>query len=335
MIKQFVYVLFLLFFQQNGAAQSKPTVVAADGSGDFRTIQAAIKSLPDSAHEPRVIFIKNGVYQEKLFIEKPFVTLRGESETGVQISQSLPREEWRCDPNNKDDWGAATMNIRTHDLTLENLTVLNNYGFETTHDSLFICPADPSGKKTIHRDGHQFALRAMPPTTRLTVKNCTFRGFGGDTVSPWDVENGMYYFKNCTMEGNVDFYCPRGWAFAEGCRFICHNLNAAIWHDGTGNESAKTVLKNCTFEGDNGFKLGRFHRDAQFFLVNCQFPENMADAPIYKVRKDTVLRWETRVFFSNCHRKGGDFDWHKNNIDKAVAEKISIDWTFEGRWKPQ
>ncbi|MBK8043616.1 MAG: hypothetical protein IPK21_13740 [Haliscomenobacter sp.] len=58
------------------------------------------------------------------------------------------------------------------------------------------------------------------------------RALGGDTVSPWDVENGMYYFNDCTMEGGVDFYCPRGWAYAENCRFICHNREAAIWHDG-------------------------------------------------------------------------------------------------------
>ena len=32
----------------------------------------------------------------------------------------------------------------------------------------------------------------MPPTQRLTVDRCNFYSFGGDTVSPWDVENGTY-----------------------------------------------------------------------------------------------------------------------------------------------
>ena len=149
------------------------------------------------------------------------------------------------------------------------------------------------------------ALRTMPGATRIVVKNCTFRSLGGDTVSPWDTEAGMYYFKDCTMEGAVDFYCPRGWAYAENCRFECHNLNAAIWHDGSGNRDEKTVLKNCTFVGDDGFKLGRFHREAQFYLIGCHFPQNMADADIYWAESGPgAKQWGRRVYYANCHRIG-------------------------------
>jgi pectinesterase len=65
------------------------------------------------------------------------------------------------------------------------------------------------------------ALRAMN-CTRLKAVNCHFRSLAGDTVSPWETENGMWYFKDCVMEGGVDFYCPRGWAWAENCEFITH-----------------------------------------------------------------------------------------------------------------
>jgi PelA/Pel-15E family pectate lyase len=183
------------------------------------------------------------------------------------------------------------------------------------------------------------ALRTMPGTTRLTVKHCTFRSLNGDTVSPWDVDAGLYYFKDCTMEGGVDFYCPRGWAYAENCRFICHNMSAAIWHDGSGNQDQKTVLKNCVFEGDDNFKLGRFHREAQFFLINCQFPKNMADADIYWAQSGPgAKQWGRRVYYQNCHRKGGDYAWHQDNLSTAPgapkAAQITADWTFGGRWYP-
>ena len=164
------------------------------------------------------------------------------------------------------------------------------------------------------------------------MKNCTFRALGGDTVSPWNTADGMYFFQNCTMEGDVDFYCPRGWSWAENCRFVCHNPNAAIWHDGTGNESAKTVLKNCSFTGDSGYALGRYHRDAQFYLLDCQFSADMADRPIYKVKKDTALQWPERIFYHNCHRTGGDFGWHRDNVPDSLAQKITWDWTFEKKW---
>jgi pectinesterase len=304
--------------------------VAADGSGDFTTIQEAINSLnsdKDSTIQ-HLIFIKKGTYNERVFIEKNNLILRGPSDGGVEIVQSISRDMYRCE--HPDDWGVATVNIRANDITLQNLTVLNNFGFEAKGDSTFLC----NGKeKTTRRDGHQMALRCMPPCTRLRVENCTFRALGGDTVSPWDVENGMYIFKNCTMEGGVDFYCPRGWAWAENCTFICHNMNAAIWHDGTGHQMAKTVLKNCTFTGDKGYKLGRYHRDAQFYLLDCKFSKDMADASIYKVRKDTILQWEHRVFFNNCHRENADFQWFANNLTDEEAKKITVESVFEGRWR--
>ena len=330
-----IFILSLFSFSK----EKNTIVVAKDGSGNFTTIQAAIESVKDSAAAySTIIFIKKGEYREKIFLSKSGLILRGEvapklggkwSDTeGVKIIYSLSREMFRCE-HPADDWGAATMNVRANDITLENLMVVNDFGFVAKGDSTFMCNGV---EKITRRDGHQFAMRCMPICQRMTVKNCNFHSWGGDTVSPWDVDNGTFLFQNCTMEGAVDFYCPRGWAYAENCYFICHNLNAAIWHDGTGTESAKTVLKNCTFVGDPGYKLGRFHRDAQFYLIDCQFSKDMADDDIYQVRKDTTLRWGKRVNYFNCHREGGDFAWHKDNFDKNLAQKINQDWTLKEHW---
>jgi pectinesterase len=325
-----ILVLIAFMFTSWTLKNGKQITVAADGSGDFTTIQAAINSLNSELDSTikHTILIKSGTYSERIFIEKSNLILRGPSDGEVKIVQSISRDIFRCDHTN--DWGTATLNIRANDITLENLTVLNNFGFDAKGDSTFICNGV---EKTTRRDGHQMALRCMPPCTRLFVSHCTFRALGGDTVSPWDLDKGMYIFKDCTMEGGVDFYCPRGWSWAENCTFICHNKNAAIWHDGTGNKTAKTVLKNCTFSGENGFKLGRYHRDAQFYLLNCQFSKDMADAPIYQVRKDTILQWQHRVFYNNCHREGADYQWFANNLTDEEAKKITIGNVFEGRWK--
>jgi PelA/Pel-15E family pectate lyase len=325
-------------------SQAQQITVAADGSGQFRTIQAAINSLPDQASQPRTVYIKNGTYKEKVRLDnKQRVILKGQSEKGVVLTYAQSRDAWRCDPvGGADDWGVATLNMRNSpDVTLENLTVINSYGFDHRGepDVVLPCPADPSGQKKISATGHQMALRTMPGTTRLTVLHCTFRSLNGDTVSPWDVDAGLYYFKDCTMEGGVDFYCPRGWAYAENCRFICHNMSAAIWHDGSGNQESKTVLKNCVFEGDDNFKLGRYHREAQFYLINCKFPQNMADADIYWAQSGPgTKQWGRRVYYQNCHRKGGDYAWHQDNLSTAAgapkASQITADWTFGGRWYP-
>lgn len=311
-------------------------MVSQDGKGDFKSIQAALNSLPDSAAEPTTIYIRKGLYKEKLYIEKHNVILQGEDRVSTIIAQSIARDQWRCMHN--EDWGVATVNVDGNDITFQNLTIANNYGFEDNKDITIACPLDTAtGKKTITKSSHQMALRTMN-ATRLRALNCHFRAFGGDTVSPWNVDNGMFYFKDCIMEGGVDFYCPRGWAYAENCEFIAHTGVAVIWHDGSRHEDSKTVLKNCSFKGFDGFKLGRYHRDAQFYLLDCTFASNMANQPVYRVPTTNTIQWGERVYYYNCHRQGGDYSWHADNLASAPgaprATAIDADWVFKGRWRP-
>lgn len=328
-----IILLLLLSIPARMAAQQR-IVVDGAGLGDFKTIQDAINSLPDSSASSRTIYIKKGTYQEKLFIKKHNLILEGEGRDQTIISYSIARDEWRCD--HPDDWGVATMNVQANDISLKNLSVINQFGFTFSVDYTVPCKADSTGKKTITIRSHQMALRTMN-CTRLKAVNCHFKAFGGDTVSPWETGNGMWYFKDCIMEGGVDFYCPRGWAWAENCEFITHTGTAAIWHDGSANADSKTVLLNCRFKGFDGFSLGRYHRDAQFYLVNCVFARNMKDQPIYRVATGNNIQWGERIYYYNCRREGGqDFAWHSNHLPAGLdVADISIKWVFGQRWDPE
>jgi pectinesterase len=312
-------------------------IVSKTGKADFNSIQGAINSLSDSSATARIIFIKKGVYNEKLYIEKNNIVLEGEDRENTIITAAIARDEWRC--GHTDDWGVATMNVGANDITLKNLTITNSYGFDFKDPVSIYCASDTSANKmkTLRKDGHQMALRTMNMATKLKAINCRFRSFGGDTVSPWEVNNGMWYFKDCVMEGGVDFYCPRGWAWAENCEFITHTGPAAIWHDGSGNIDSKTVLVNCTFKGYDNFLLGRYHREAQFYLINCSFAKNMRDSAIYRVQTTNTIQWGHRVYYYNCHREGGnDFAWYKNNLPGDVkANEINTSWVFGNKWKPE
>jgi len=332
-IKNILIIAAMILLPGLLPAQNAITV-ATDGSGNFKSIQEAINSLPADTRAQRIILVKKGVYNEKLFIDKNFITLKGEDAKNTIVSISLARDEWRC--SNPDDYGTATLNLKGSDITLENLSFINSYGKDVKEDKTIACTADSSKLKLVRSVGHQMALRSFT-TTRLIVKHCIFTAYGGDTVSPWNTEDGMFYFSDCVMEGGVDFYCPRGWAYAENCLFICHSKEASIWHDGSKYESSKTVLVNCKFVGDDGFKLGRYHRDAQFYLVNCSFPKNMADADIYQ--REAVppnkIQWGKRVYYYNCKREGGDYSWYANNLPSSVSiNDITIPWTFGFKWNP-
>ncbi|MEI9945739.1 MAG: pectinesterase family protein [Chitinophagaceae bacterium] len=321
-----------LFIVQCAFAQKK-IIVSKDGKGDYKTIQGAINSLKDSSATPRTIFIKKGTYREKLYIEKINIVLEGEDREKTIVTASIARDEWRC--GHTDDWGVATLNVGANDIELKNLTITNSFGFDYKEEKTIYCPADTITKeKTLTRNGHQMALRTLN-ATRLKAINCHFRAFGGDTVSPWEVENGMWYFKDCVMEGSVDLYCPRGWAWAENCEFIAFGGPAIIWHDGSRHEDSKTVLMNCSFKGYDGFMLGRYHRDAQFYLINCRFAKNMKDTAIYLVPTTNTIRWGKRVYYYNCHRDGGnDYSWYANNLPAGVkANDITINWVFNNKWK--
>jgi len=335
-IKNIILVVTSIALAQQVIAQKEITV-AKDGTANFTSIQEALNNLPDEAGKTInfTIKIKNGVYNEKIFIDKDHITLKGEDPQKTIVNISLAREEWRCD--NKDDYGVATINLKGSDIVLENLSFLNTYGKDNTADKEITCASEKTGKKIIQPGGHQMALRSFN-TTRLIVKNCIFRAWGGDTVSPWNTDEGMFYFKDCIMEGGVDFYCPRGWALAENCAFICHNNNAAIWHDGSKYEKSKTVLLNCKFSGDDGFKLGRYHRDAQFYLLNCSFAKNMADADIYWVpstaERDQV-KWGRRVYYYNCKKEGGNYAWLKNNLPADFGiNDFTEAWVYDYKWDP-
>ena len=312
-------------------------VVDQQGRGDFKTIQGAINSLPDSSSSPAVIFIRKGVYQEKIYVEKHNIILEGEDRDKTIITQDIARDEWRCSHN--DDWGVATINLDGNDITLKNLTIANDFGFNLKQPYNIYCHTDTVNRqKTISKNGHQMALRSIR-STRLKAVNCRFRAFAGDTVSPWNTVNGMFYFKDCIMEGGVDFYCPRGWAWAENCTFFANTGPASIWHDGSGNEDHKTVLKNCRFDGFDGFSLGRYHRDAQFYLIGCSFSKNMADKDIYLVPTNNKILWGRRIYYSGCHREGGDYAWFKNNLEQAngspSASDITVNWLFRNNWQPE
>jgi len=316
-------IAFCILYCLNFLALNKLITVAQDGSGDFYSIQEALNAIPDESEGRVIIYIKNGTYNEKIFIDKSNIALVGEDREKTKIVYAELRKNWR--ETHSDDYGAGVINIKNEvtDILFSSLTIHNNYGeMYDDHD-------------------HAFAIRAGEGVTKIIIDNCRLISDGGDTVSLWNKDDGMYYHSNCYFEGWVDYVCPRGYCFIENSTFYGHNLTASIWHDGSQNENHKFVLRNCKFDGVKGFPLGRFHRDAQFFLIDCSFSNNMADKKIFFAPSDParILQWgENRIYFKNCHGDSIDYSWHNNNLDSAPdnpeLEKIDANWTFNYQWNP-
>lgn len=318
------------------AAEELPpdVTVASDGSGQFKSVHDAVQSIPKDNRERVVIFIKDGIYNEKIRIDAACITLRGQSRAGTRIEFAQLNDDFVKKP---DDRGRAVINIesKADDLVLENLTVVNTAGVVGPHSFAIYGKAD-----------------------RTVIVDCDVLSEGADTVSLWKGDTGRYYHARCNFRGAVDFVCPRGWCYVVDCTFFETKATAAMWHDGSKNQDQKFVLRNCKFDGVEGWVLARHHRDAQFYFIDCTFSQTMADKPPQRViyplstapatqgdldrnrELDKENRWGERSYFHNCRREGApDFPWHQDNLTTAAgaprAEQITADWTFAGTWNPE
>jgi pectinesterase len=294
----------------------KPDIMVPD---DFKTIHEAVQSVPRDNRQRTIIFIRDGVYREKVRIDADYVTLRGQSRHGTRIEFAQGNEEFTKQP---DDIGRAVVNINGNDCVIENLTIQNTHGVVGPH-----------------------AFAVYGKGDRTVIVDCDVLSDGADTLSLWRGESGRYYQARCNFRGSVDFVCPRGWCYLTDCTFYeMKRGSAAVWHDGSKDKDMKFVMRNSRFDGVPGWVLARHHVDAAFYFLDCRFSQAMADKspqrviyrddPERNAKLDKQNLWGERAYFYNCHREGGDYDWHTNNIPVA-PEQVTAAWTFAGKWDPE
>src|SRR5262245_7550653 len=108
-----VFLAALLFCGIIHAAEIPPDItVAADGSGNFKTIQEAVQSIPKENSQRNIILIKDGIYKEKVRLDASNVTLRGQSRAGTHIEFPQLSDDFTKKP---DDIGRAVLNINGND----------------------------------------------------------------------------------------------------------------------------------------------------------------------------------------------------------------------------
>ena len=305
---------------------SKPQLSSFDAvvkAGE--SIQAAIEKAPNVPKTPYKIWIGNGTYHEKVIIDKPNIVLVGENRDSVIIeyaetAASQTIKEYKGKPVHQ---GVIVLQDGADDCILSGLTVYDNYGSTV--------------EKTTT---HQMAIFGRG--TRTIIINCNIYSDGNDALSLWCQQGGMYYHSDLYLRSpGVDFICPRGKCYATRCHFL-GDSRAIIWHDGRGDITNKFVITNSTFDAKSPTKLGRYHHDHQFYLINCRMTKNILDSNISYAYTDKVLDpcpWGQRIYYYGCEREGGNSGWLKDNLDQAAGNPpfhaITAKWTFDGKWDPE
>jgi pectinesterase len=280
-------------------AQNYDFVVAKDGSGNFTTIQAAIdacKAFPDA---PVRIFIKNGIYTEKVKVPacNTHLQLIGESSENTILSYGDFFS--KIDRGRNSTFYTYTLIIEADDFRMENMTVENSAG--------------PVGQAVaLHVEGD-----------RCSFVNCRFLGHQ-DTVYLAG-QTSRNYLLNCYIEGTTDFIFGAATAFFDKCIIRSKSdsyITAASTPQG---RKYGFVFFQCKLTADEKVKkvyLGRPWRDyAQTVFIECDLGSHIH--PAGWANWDKTNRDKT-AFYSEYNNTGPGADssgrvaWSKQLTKKQV-----------------
>lgn len=214
--------------------------VDAKGRGDFLTVQEAVNSVPDHNDKPVTIYIRKGVYEEKLLIpkEKTFIRLVGEDnyETILTFSDNALKPGPEGKPMGTFKSGSTI--VHADDFRAENLTFRNSSG-----------------------PGTGQAVAAFMNGDRMVFKNVRFLG-DQDTLYTGP---GRHYYVHCYLEGDVDFLFGPATAVFERCHLHCKRDGAYLTATNTPEDQPYGyVFLDCSVSGTPGaanIYLGRPWRD--------------------------------------------------------------------------
>ncbi|MFV0238699.1 MAG: pectinesterase family protein [Lacrimispora sphenoides] len=249
--------------------------ISKDGTGDFKSIGEALRSLPSDHTKEQVLYIHKGFYEEQITVMVPHVTFVGEDTESTILSYGLYARMTMEDGMKRGTFRTYSCLIDTHDFTAKNLTFENSAGIGTDVGQALALYAD--GDRLFFENcrflGNQDTLFTGP----LPPKEIEPNGFIGPKQHSPRI-NGRHYYKNCYLEGDIDFIFGSATAYFEGCTFFSKYTGMEISSYVTAASTPKGqeygyVMENCRFESncpsDNAY-LGRPWREyGKTVLINC------------------------------------------------------------------
>ena len=226
-------------------------VVARDGTGEFRTIDEAIEVCRAFMEYQKVIYVKNGVYKEKLIVPSWLtnITICGEDRDKTIITYD-DHANLRLEGTERKmgTFRTYTLKIEVTNITIKNITIENN-------------AAKLGQAVCIHTEGDN-----------LTFENCRILG-NQDTI--YTGTPGTHcYFHNCYIEGTTDFIFGPSTAWFENCE-LHSKANSYITAASTPQgQKYGYIFNHCRLTAEPGVDkvyLGRPWRPyAHTLFMNCK-----------------------------------------------------------------
>lgn len=298
-----VSLSFKTLERQQPEARLFDAIVAADGSGDYATLQSAVDAAPSGRIKPWLIFVKNGRYKGHVDIpaNKPMLHIIGQDRDKAVIVDDV-----LCGGDNAVHVSVgATVVVKSNDCLFENITLENSWGHEKqagpqalalntigdrtifnnvamlSYQDTWITPSTSAYRAYVRNSLIEGAVDFIYNSGDIYIDNTTLlinRKSGGYIVAPshgTDVKWG-YVFRDCTITapGNpseTSIWLGRPWHNYPKTVFLNTRAEVTIpatgWYETMGGLPAIWADWNTTDANGNLLDLSQ-RRDTYYYVDN-------------------------------------------------------------------
>ena len=307
-------LLLLVAVSGTWAQERRDTlVVSRDGTGDFRTLQEAVESARAFMDYTVTIYVKNGVYKEKVIVPSWVENI---DIIGEDRDKTIITYDDHANINKMGTFRTYTVKVEGSDITFKNLTIENN-------------AAQLGQAVALHTEGD-----------RLKFINCRILG-NQDTIYT-GAKFTRLYFKDCYIDGTTDFIFGPSTALFEDC-IIHSKRNSYVTAASTPKEAKYGyVFKHCKLTAEPGVDkvyLGRPWRPYAYTLfIECELGKHIVSAGWHNWGKQSNEETARYMEYKNTGEGANVSErvaWSKQ-LTKKEAEAVTVDAIFgtQSNWNP-
>ena len=291
--------------------------VSRDGTGQFRTISEAVEVCRAFMSYHKVIYVKNGVYKEKLIIPSWLTNIEicGQSADGTIITYDDHANIRRTETGQPmGTFRTYTVKVEGCDITFKNITIENN-------------AARLGQAVALHTEGDRLVFTGC---RLLGNQDTVYTGMGGTRL----------YFDNCYIEGTTDFIFGPSTAWFENCEIHSKQnsyITAASTPEGTRYGYVFNRCRLTAAAGVDKVYLGRPWRPwAHTLFMNCEMGAHIVPAGWHNggdAANEKTARYEeynnSGAGASTAQRVG----WSRQ-LTKKEAAQVTTDnvFTINDKW---
>ena len=288
-------------------------VVSRVGTGNFRTLQEAIESARAFMDYTVTIYVRNGVYKEKVIVPSWVENI---DIIGEDRDKTIITYDDHANINKMGTFRTYTVKVEGSDITFKNLTIENN-------------AAQLGQAVALHTEGD-----------RLKFINCRILG-NQDTIYT-GAKFTRLYFKDCYIDGTTDFIFGPSTALFEDC-IIHSKRNSYVTAASTPKEAKYGyVFKHCKLTAEPGVDkvyLGRPWRPYAYTLfIECELGKHIVSAGWHNWGKQSNEETARYMEYKNTGEGANASErvaWSKQ-LTKKEAEAVTVDAIFrtQSNWNP-